>query len=195
MNMFAVQRDPAEGPAPGVAPMQGRFQTEDLDVDVMGLTDAEIEWAWAIKEALLQQEEVRMVSDYEIAQVALVSLGLEDLESVLERLLVLQCLREEYNLNETPDEAVELVRRMTCQQQPGHILAFDLAPDSRSYVGVFDFAKIKPTAVKDPEDWRIYLGGYYYLLSAACANLTNVRDGFLTIIECEGECNGLSSLI
>jgi CRAL/TRIO domain len=152
----------------------------------MALTDLEVEWAWEIKDAILEHEDVRLVSDYEIAQLSVVTLGSEELPSVLERAFALQCLRDEYHLHDTPEEAVELVRALTCDQQPGHVLAFDLSPDGRHYIGVFDFAANRPSALHMPNDWRIYLGAYYYLLSAACPKLRFVREGFVTIAECEG---------
>ena len=171
------------------------------------LDDDELAWAWEIKEAIVQaQRQARSTSnsssnssqdtsellphvpvpDYEIAQMAVITLGVEDLHSVLERVLQLQCLKEEYRLHDTPEEGVELMGKLCKEQQPGHILALDLSPDQSSYIGVFDFARNKPSAVDSPEDWRVYLGAYYYILGASCANLGATREGFVTIVECDG---------
>lgn len=181
-------------------------------VNNLSMTEAELQWAWEIKDAILRscsqrssstddcpsepldqdqdqdqdQQQLAPITDYEIAQLAVVTLGLEDLDSVLERVFQLQCFREEYRLDDSAEEGVELMQYLIQEQQPGHILAFDRAPDNQSFVGVFDFAANKPSAVDLPNDWRIYLGAYYYLLSAACANLTATREGFVTIIECDG---------
>lgn len=184
---YHYQHHEAPNIAAGVPPMQDRFQAEQGRVNHMeDLDDFELEWAWEIKDAIRDHEDLKDITDYEVAQLAIVTLGQEDISSVLERVFTLQCLKDEYNLNETPEEAVELMRGLTCVQQPGHILAFDLAPNGKSYIGVFDFAKNKPSAVDLPKDWRIYMGAYFYLLSAACANLACVREGFVSIVECDG---------
>ncbi|CAB9515587.1 expressed unknown protein [Seminavis robusta] len=155
--------------------------------DANELSEFELEWAWEIKEAIDRDEELNPISDYEVAQLAIVTLGQqEDLYSIRERVLALQCLRQEHKLTETPQEGVELMRQLTCQQQPGHILAFDLAQNQSHYIGVFDFARNKPSAVQTDKDWRVYLGGYYYLLNAANSNLTTIRNGFTSIVECDG---------
>jgi hypothetical protein len=150
------------------------------------LTEPELEWAWEIKEAIQNDPDLRLISDFEVAQLAIVTLGLEDLYSVRERVLAMQSLRDEYKIVDTPEEGVELMRGLTCLQQPGYILAFDLAPNGRNYTAVIDFAKKRPSNVNSDEDWRVYLGGFYYMLTAACSNLTTIREGIVHLCECDG---------
>ena len=104
--------------AAGVPPMQNRFQTdggshETSSPSCLHLTELELEWAHEIKDAIRQDEEIKHVCDYEIAQMAIVTLGQEDLTSVLERIFHLQCLKEEYQLTDDPEEAVELMRSLS----------------------------------------------------------------------------------
>ena len=179
---------PAANNAPILQPHQHPLHPlPQMPEDKNVLDENELEWAYEIKDAIIAHEqELRMIPDYEIAQLAVVTLGHEDLHSVLERVFHLQCLRDEYRLHDTVEEGVDLLQRLCQDQQPGHILALDLSVDRDEYIGVFDFARIKPSAVDLPNDWRIYLGAYYYILGAACCNLMCTREGFVTIVECDG---------
>jgi CRAL/TRIO domain len=152
----------------------------------LSLTEPELEWAWEIKEAVDLDPDLRSISDFEIAQLAIVTLGLEDLYSIRERVLVMQALRDEYKIVDTPEEGVALMRGLTCLQQPGYILAFDVSPNGRNYTVVIDMAAKRPSATKSDEDFRVYLGGFYYMLTAACSNLTAIREGVVHICECDG---------
>jgi len=195
-------------------------------INVNALHDAELEWAWQIKRALLarssiakqqQQKEgtaratndssndssndnadndddelciLHPLSDYDIAQLAVVTLGQErhNLDSILESVLGLQCLREEYGLVDTPAEGVELIRNLITHVQPGLLLAFDKSPDKTSYMSIFDFARLQPAALEKNDDanWRAFQGSYYYMLQAGCCNLQYTREGFVSICECQG---------
>ena len=177
--MFANAAHLHNGYGQGQQDQQGQQEQSSL-------TEPELEWAWEIKEAIADDPELRAISDFDIAQLAIVTLGLEDLYSVRERVLAMQSLREEYKLIDTPEHGLEIMRGFICDQQPGYILGFDLAPNGRHYTVTFDFAASIPILVKTDEDWRIYLGGFYYMLSAACANLTNIREGLVHLVECDG---------
>lgn len=156
-----------------------------LDVHrVSQITGEETRWALNIKYIVLEDaEDVRNVSDFEIIHHAMVAR--DDMDGALERLRGLQVFREEYSISDTVEEGMELLRAFMIQQQ-GFLLTVDVIPGHANFVFVYDNAKIRPTALNTPEDWRTYLGGLYYLFQCMHSNVEACRQGVVHVGECEG---------
>ena len=62
---------------------------------------------------------------------------LDDVEDALQRLQALQYFREEYNINDTPEEGVEIFSRFL-EKHPGFVLSIDYEPMFGHFVIVYD---------------------------------------------------------
>ncbi|CAB9526068.1 expressed unknown protein [Seminavis robusta] len=158
----------------------------------MHLSKREIRWALAIKAAVVDsnkakqeegEDELIELTDFEYCQYALVTKG--DVEDALERIEKMQAFREEYQIHDTAEEGMEILRAFTIQQ-PWFMVSVDYNPTNGHFIAVYDYAKLKPAAVDYPEDWRIWLGGLYYLFQICQSNLVACREGLVHIAECEG---------
>lgn len=167
-----------------------------LALPCMQLSAQERQWALAVKHAVEEDLDLQNLTDLEYAQYALVSQN--DVDDALRRARGLQLFRQEYGINETLDQAMELINALIIQQ-PGMLLSVDKAktnptapevenhPDLHChYLMVFDFARINPKALHLPRDKRDMLGALYYLHHATQTNPTLMRNGILFIAECEG---------
>lgn len=162
----------------------------------MRLTEEERGWALTIKRAVEEDEELRNLCDLDYVQYAIVTGG--DVQDSLRRMRGLQVFRQEYGINDTFDQALEMIRAFLTQQ-PGLLLAVDKAKTASQqggededadahlhYLLVLDFAKINPKTIRLPRDKRDMLGAFYYLHTATVAHPTAIRNGLLFIAECEG---------
>ncbi|CAB9505365.1 expressed unknown protein [Seminavis robusta] len=148
------------------------------------LTDAETRWALEIKQAVeARSDEIKALSDYEYAQYALVSRG--DVTDALRRIQGLQEFRDEYKIDDTLEQGMDLLRKFTIQQ-PWFVLDVEYEAPLGHFVCVYDYGVLDPSKVDFPEDWRIYLGGLYYIFQILQSNLGAVREGIVHIVECEG---------
>ena len=80
----------------------------------MTLSEDETQWANALKLRVEASEDIQNLSDYEYAQFAIHSQG--KLRGALSRIQGLQAFREEYNINDTVEEGIELLRAFQEQQ-------------------------------------------------------------------------------
>ncbi|CAB9515492.1 expressed unknown protein [Seminavis robusta] len=104
----------------------GGFELCPRDPARMELTDQERQWALAIKEAIESDAELENVSDFEVAQLALVDR--DKREQALERVRHFQIFREEYKLRNTVEEGKRISRDFV-QQHPLTVLSVCLNPD------------------------------------------------------------------
>ena len=150
----------------------------------MSLTDEECRWALAIKRAVMEDVSLEELSDFEYAQYALVTRG--DTEAALYKIQGLQTFRHEYNIHDTLQEGLQLLRELH-QQQPWFVLDVEYEPQHGHFVWVYDYAVVDPSKVRLPEEYRAYLGGLYYVFQLLQANLGSIREGLVHICECEGK--------
>ena len=166
----------------------------------MRITDEEREFALAIKRAVEDDEDLVRLTDLDYLQYAL-STNSGDLDETLRKIRGLQVFRQEYQINDTLEQGIDLLHALL-QQQPGMLLSVDkvrtspkqpneedndqLEIDLHShYLMVFDFAKINPRAMKLPSDKRDLLGALYYVHHATQTNPNAIRNGILFIAECD----------
>ena len=183
--MMNIAAGHEQAPPLQAAPLQAApAQTRPAAPMAMKLTNAECRRALSIKNAALQDPSLRELSDYEYAQYALATPG-SDLEAVLYRIQGMQTFREEYKIQDTLEEGMRLCKAFH-QQQPWFVLDVEYEPQHGHFVCVYDYGVVNPKAVRLPEEWRVYLGGLYYIFQLLQANLGSVREGLVHICECEG---------
>ncbi|CAB9514657.1 expressed unknown protein [Seminavis robusta] len=178
----AAAEDPARVARNDPAPVPSHTST--LEDSAMDLSPEELRWTEAVKHSALEDTSLKPLSDYEYAAAALVTQG--HVETALCSLQGLQDFREEYNIHETVEEGMTLLRQLHIQQ-PWFVLDVSLElEESRHFVCVYDYAQLNPSAVKMPDQWRVFLGGLYYLYQMIQSDLQAVREGVVNIGECDG---------
>lgn len=159
---------------------------EDIDVNMV-ISPEEREWAKALKEAALENEETRdaatTISDMEYVQLVLVENG--DLAKALKRIPKIREFRKKYKIEDTTEQGVECIRALM-QQQPGFSLDLSQDPREGHYVHVLDMAKLQPRKVHLEQDWKVWLSGTYYFLRAINPSIAATREGNILILETEG---------
>ncbi|CAB9505645.1 expressed unknown protein [Seminavis robusta] len=152
---------------------------------LMQLSEAEIARAVNIKASVEQDDRIQNRSDFEYVQYALTNLN-ETVEQVLERVYLVQCFRQEYRLNDTPEEGAEFLRKWSLMC-PGLILAVDHLPIHKNYTVTIDMSKLLPKEqIKTDEDLRVYMAGHYYYWNSLYPNFMAIRQGWTWVVECEG---------
>lgn len=178
--------------------MEAPHQQHQGEPEKLTLRDEELTWAHTIKTAVHEAEHLKAVSDFEIAQWALVTMERQEMDEVLERIYKLQYFREMYGFeNVTADssaetltkvwkEGVKLMREYVKQMEPGHLLTIDFMPSQGHYLIVWDRAAFDPSRVQSEYDWKVYQGCTYCLLQILTSNLQAIREGVAVILECHG---------
>jgi CRAL/TRIO domain len=173
-------------------------EKEIVDDPSMALNDDELRWARQIKDAIHDTPHLRPISDMECAQWAIVTVGQQNLDEVLERVYRLQCFREQYNIGNITsstspltlegilEEGVALIRTYIKEQQPGHLLTIDHMASQGHYLIVWDRAAFRPAKVMCEDDWRVYQGCTYFIFLILSSNVRAIREGIALILECEG---------
>ncbi|CAB9526576.1 expressed unknown protein [Seminavis robusta] len=146
--------------------------------DKMSLTQQELDWCLALKQAVLEDDELEERPDLDYAHCALMARG--NLSEALHRFRSLQEFRSEYQIHDDdPLEAWELLQQFF-EQQPWFILDVNVGDET---VFVQDFSRLDPKAVDLPRDWRVFMGGFYYLLRILQPNIDIMRKGIVVIAE------------
>lgn len=167
--------------------------------DSMALLEHEIQWAHTIKNAIAEAEHLLPISDFEVAQWAIVTIDEQNLDQVLERVYKLQYFREMYNFDNITAEASsprdllrvwreggELLKGYIQRQQQGHLLTIDFMPSQGHYLIVWDRAAFDPSRVQSDYDWRIYQGCTYCIFLILNSNIRAIREGVAVLLECDG---------
>lgn len=150
----------------------------------MYLRDEEKNLALRVKEAVESNEQLRPISDFECAHLAL-SCGERTMEQIMDVAYKLQCFREMYRLHDTVEDGVATTRQLM-EMQPGLVLDVSYLPHEECYTVSCDMAALCPQRVKTEADWRIFQGGFYYWIRATATNITTIRNGLSIVTECEG---------
>ena len=154
---------------------------QDIDIALVSeISQDEQMWATNIKAAIQSDPDIQNVPDMVYVHHALIAKS--DVAAAVRRIHGLQFFREEYRIKDTVEEGMELIRGFLKQQQ-GYILSVDVDVSNGHFVWVYDNAKVRPDLVDFPEDWRVFLGGLYYLYQAMHSNIRSCRHGVLQIGE------------
>eukprot|EP00797_Seminavis_robusta_P002351 Sro1143_g246030.2 (288) ;mRNA; r:32733-33596 len=145
----------------------------------------EYDLALAIREAVRADDRIRYLTDFECVQFAISSVHNEPMESLCERVYQMQCFKDEYKLNDSSQQGRQLIEDFTLQH-PGFLLAVEYLETSRNYISVRDLAAFDPCIIKTAEQWRIFLGGFFYVLQSLNPNIMSMRHGMSSMTECLG---------
>lgn len=157
----------------------------DSAQNTMALTRAERDRALQIKAEVEASDHLDNLSDFEYAHYAL-SLGSEPMDKIFSRIYKMQCFRREYQINDTVEEGVCLMRELMLKQ-PGYILSVDFSPKYGTYIIILDMAVVDPSRFNTTiEELRVMMAGHYYLIKCVTANFQAIREGVVCISECDG---------
>ncbi|CAB9500140.1 expressed unknown protein [Seminavis robusta] len=152
------------------------------DYSRMQLTDEERQWALNVKQAIEDDPELDSVSDFWVAQLALIEQG--DTEAALERAHQMQSFRQEYGILDTYEHGKQVLHEFM-DLFPEFFLSFSFLDGA--YVLVFDTAKLYANTLNTkPGAMAAWLGSVYYTNHCMSPDLEAVKRGIVYIIECEG---------
>jgi CRAL/TRIO domain len=155
----------------------------------MELTEEETRWAWAIKEALDQDDSelASTITDFEIAHHAIIAKS--KIEKGLKRIHRLDKFRKEHGIPPTREmeaqDAVQMIQRFEALC-PGMVLAFNKEATQDFYVSTYQYSAFLPDAIKTPEDWKTTFAAFYYIVDAHHPNIEAMRAGMVMITEVKG---------
>jgi len=174
------------------------METSDV---AMELSPLERQLSIDLKQALQQEDDMTRISDMLIAQVVLMelqrlrnSLGSEAaaaaaavipgereaiLASGMERIRLLQTIKEEYEIHDTLDEARDVLRKCF-DQHLNMVLAVDYDPFKDHFVVIYDSAAFRPSAM---DELRTVIVSAYYTFHCMCPNFHSIRAGVVHLGE------------
>lgn len=153
--------------------------------DPMMATEQEKAWAIAIKSTVEADEKLDNLTDMEYLQHAIVAK--EKVEKALKRVKRMQAYKKKYGIAKDGDdyEAGWKVIQQFFDQQPGMMTGIGIDTKGR-LVSCFDYKKFMPKKVKTEEDWKIFMGAFFYMFQALQPNVAAIRDGTVWICDCKG---------
>lgn len=156
----------------------------------MQLTEEERRWTQELKAAVDASEDVKSLTDMELAQQALTHNG-----HVLNALLSIKSMQEfrkMYGIDDTKEQGLQCLQALF-DQQDAMFLEIDLNPQTQEasiVVDVREFCPRKATAIIEgkPADhsWTTLVRGYYYLSRVAQPSLASIRHGLFLVVDCDG---------
>lgn len=150
----------------------------------MELSEEEVEWAIAIKNAILGLPDVDNLPDFMYGQLALIDKG--DVDYAVQRAYGLQHLREEYDLQDTYEHACRTVKE-SIATFPGFYLDFSFVERDDCYAFVCDMKGFDiKRLMGNPNGDALYVGGEYYMLHSMCPDFASIRKGTVMLLECDG---------
>lgn len=149
----------------------------------MHLSEEEKILALRVKQAVESSEQLHPLPDLEYVHLALTCHG--TMEKILEVAYKLQCFREMYQLEDTVEDAMAILRQFMVLQ-PGLLLDVAYLPSEECYTASCDVAALFPDRIKTDNDWRIFQGGFYYMMRATASSIQTIRNGLCILTECEG---------
>ncbi|CAB9515169.1 expressed unknown protein [Seminavis robusta] len=152
----------------------------------MRLSDAERQWAIAIKEAISQDPDLDSLSDFEITQFALVQQ--DDMEAVLERVHKMQAFKQEYSTVDNLGSAKRVLQR--CMDLfPGLFLSLSYSQPLERYIVAIDMTKFFKNRVDNDENaLKAWMNFGYYMFHSMNPDFESVRQGVILLVECGGFC-------
>lgn len=156
--------------------------------DTMIVSATERQWALAIKQAVVESEGLKPLSDFEYVQYAMVTQG--NTQEALFRIGGMQAFKEEYGIDHSVEQATAALES-TLGVLPGFVLHLDCCPHTNEAIMVWDARMCKPERVLSvhsehgPDyNWKNYVVAHYYMNYSAQPTLYTVRDGLTLLIDC-----------
>ena len=131
--------------------------------------------ALAIKAAIKADDTLEPLSDMMYTQFALID-G-DNVEQALTRARHLQHFREEYQINDTFEQAQEISKKFL-KDHPGHMLSIAYNPMEGNYVVIYDQARLDAKKLNFHKEWQIFLAYGWYLYHALSPDLHAIRYVF-----------------
>jgi hypothetical protein len=153
--------------------------------ETMVLTPTELARAQQIKaSAQARSDTLRRLSDFDYVQYALCTDN-ETLEEVLQRMEKMQAFRQEYSIQDTLEDAMDLLTQ-TQEKHPGYVLSIDYVPTSRNFLTVFNWSKLNMSGMRTHQDMRLLLVLLYYEAQCKLCQFSSMRTGTSIVTECMG---------
>ncbi|CAB9496775.1 expressed unknown protein [Seminavis robusta] len=149
------------------------------------LSDEERRWALELKAAVEASDDLENLPDLLYCQFVITNTARGDLESTLEQVQGLQDFRHEYNIEDTFEEAMQILTDFT-RANPGCLLSVAYDNSTENFGLVYDRTRFQFRTIRSPAQWRVYLGCPYYLFNMLCPDPYSMRQGIFLIGECDG---------
>ncbi|CAB9530427.1 expressed unknown protein [Seminavis robusta] len=174
------EEEPQEEPSPPFAPLS---TFHPFDESRMELTPEERQWALEIKQAIKDTPDLDPLSDFRIAQLAVIERG--DTEAALDRALHLQGFRQEYDILDAPADGRKFLQRLI-KLFPRMFLSLSFNPDDGDYHLVYDITQFSVRSMNTTRDYTSWHAGVYYLCHCMTVDFQVMRRGVQVLTECEG---------
>lgn len=149
----------------------------------MQLKQSEYDRALEIKANVEAAIHLHNLMDFDYVLYAIAATG-ETMEQIMARIYTIQCFREHYGIQETPEEGMDLLYQFLGIQQPYLLLDMEYLEKDQSFFAVVDMAQFQPSRVKTRADHRVYLGGAYYMWHCQFPEFRCARIGMTVLTEC-----------
>lgn len=154
----------------------------------MLLTTEERNWALEIKDAIELDPDLDNLSDFWYAQFAIVCQN--DVDDAIQRAEGLQVFRQEYGVLDTYEQGRVALERWI-QLLPNFYLSFGFNQEDGMYTAVMDGTKMSIGELSTTERLTAAFAGAYYSANAELPDMASIRNGLVSISECDGICSGM----
>ncbi|CAB9515168.1 expressed unknown protein [Seminavis robusta] len=152
----------------------------------MELSDHERQWALDIKEEMIRDPELDVMSDYDIAQIALVDQG--DTEAAIDRAYKMQGFKMEFDVIDEPAHGRRILQQFM-DLFPDLLLCFSYSHPLERYVVAMDGTKFDAKTLKhNPQALQTMMCVGYYIYHALNPDFESIRQGVILLAECGGFC-------
>lgn len=149
----------------------------------MLLQPDEMSRAVEIKLAAAERPDLKPLSDFEYVHYAICTSG-ESMEEVLYRMEMMQAFKEEYGIQDTVQQGIEMMDQLTRVDQPGFLVSMEYLPSSQNFLSVTAWCNLIPGRCKTDEQWRVFIGSMYYKYQAKFNQFLSIRNGSTSMVEC-----------
>ena len=148
----------------------------------MWISDEEANWARELKRAVEAPDSgLKPLSDLEYAQYAMVSEG--DVGDALERIKVMAVLRESYNVEDTVEQGVAALDRLS-EILPGFLIHVDVSEDTGTSFLVIIVKNFDPAQVGSSErNWGTFMTALYYCMLSQQPTVRSIREGCYEMVD------------
>jgi CRAL/TRIO domain len=153
-----------------------------IDSSRLELSQAERDWARQVKQAIMNDPELDVLSDFLCAQIALVEWESRSLENALNRAKSYLAFKQEFDILDTFEQGKDALEYFI-RRHPGYVLHFFLG---ERYTVVWDITKFDITCLDTPRETQKIMMGGHYMNHSFSPDLAAIRKGLLWIFECEG---------
>ncbi|CAB9523123.1 expressed unknown protein [Seminavis robusta] len=151
----------------------------------MDLTDEEIEWANTLREEIEADGELdsSRFSDFDVVQIALVSVEFNDYSDALRRARSLQQFKKKYDIEDSAKAGLRAIKDLMVLF-PGHLLSFSFDPVGGRYVIAIDRAQLRASELElGGQGIRTLIKVWYYLAQAMTCDFDSIIRGWWFLVE------------